>query len=67
MVAPALALRWKTIRHLDRLGCALSSAFGVRTSSSADDDLDAAVCAQPIGEDLGNAVVEQSMADAFLD
>ena len=47
------------ISNLDGLRCALSSAFGVRTSAIANDYLDARVCAQPIGEDLGGTVIEQ--------
>jgi len=41
------------------LGCALAAALSVCTSAIADNDLDAGVCAQPIGEHLGSAVVEQ--------
>src|SRR5262249_2231628 len=49
----------EAIRNLDRLRRALASSFGVGTSSIADDDLDAGVCAQPVGENLGGAVIEQ--------
>src|SRR5437763_17033015 len=49
----------EAIRYLDRLGRALAATLGVRTGAIADDDLDAGVCAQPIGEDLGGAVIEQ--------
>ena len=56
--APALADRWKRsatwiapVRPGDPLG--------VRTSTIADDDLDARVLAQPLGEHLGRAVVQQ--------
>src|SRR5690242_1167105 len=59
IAAPALALRWKRSAHLDYRRRFLAAALGERTSAVADDDLDAGVCAQPIGEHLGSAVVEQ--------
>src|SRR5258708_25061131 len=49
----------KAVCHLDRVGRALPTTFGVRTGAIADDDLDAWVMTQPIGEDLGGAIVEQ--------
>ena len=49
----------KPIRHLDRLGRTLPSSFGIGTSSITNNDLYTGVAAQPIGEDLGGAIVEQ--------
>jgi hypothetical protein len=49
----------ETVRHLDCLRCALAATFGIRTSTIADDDFDAGVRAQPIGEHLSGAIVEQ--------
>jgi hypothetical protein len=49
----------EAICDLDRLGCPLSSSFGIGTSSIADNDLDTGVAAQPVGEDFGSAIVEQ--------
>jgi hypothetical protein len=49
----------EAIRNLDRIWCALPSAFGIRTCSISDDDLYTGVTAKPIGENLGGAVVEQ--------
>jgi hypothetical protein len=48
----------ETILHLDRLRRALATTLGIGTSAIWQDDLDAGVCAQPIGEHLGGAVVE---------
>jgi hypothetical protein len=47
------------VSHLDRVGRPLSTAFGVRPSSITDDDLHAWVMTQPVGEDVGGAIVEQ--------
>jgi hypothetical protein len=49
----------KSVRHLDRLGRTLPSSFSVGTGSITNDDLDTRVATQPIGEDLGGAIVEQ--------
>jgi len=49
----------KSVCHLDRLGRTLPSSFGVGPGSIANDDLHTGVAPQPIGEDLGGAIVEQ--------
>jgi hypothetical protein len=49
----------EAICHLNRLRCVLPSSLGIRTSTVADDDLDAGMGAQPVGEDFGGAIVEQ--------
>ena len=49
----------EAISHLDRTWCSLATALGVRTSTIADDDLDARMLAEPPGEHLGGAVVQQ--------
>jgi hypothetical protein len=54
----------KAIGHLNSTGRALLATFGVRTGSIAHDDLDARVSAQPIGEDLRIAIIEQ--IDGFM-
>jgi hypothetical protein len=49
----------EAICHLNGFRCALPSTFGVGAGSIPDDDLDAGVCAQPVGEHLGRAIIEQ--------
>jgi hypothetical protein len=49
----------KTIAYLDRVRRTLPASFGIGASTIADNDLDAGVAAQPGGEDLGGAIVEQ--------
>jgi len=49
----------KAIGYLDRVRSTLLAALGVGATAIADDDLDAGMAAQPIGEDLGGAIVEQ--------
>jgi hypothetical protein len=44
---------------LDRVGRALPTTFGVRTGAIADDDLDAWVMTQPVGQGVSGAIVEQ--------
>ena len=44
---------------LDGIGRALLAAFGVRAGAIADDDLDARVATEPVGEHVGRAIVEQ--------
>jgi hypothetical protein len=46
---------------LDRVWCALLAAFGVCTGSVADDNFHPSMTAEPIGEHLGVALVEQSL------
>src|SRR5229473_2061239 len=48
----------KAICHLDLIGRALPTTFGVRAGSIADYDLDAWVMTQPVGEYVGSAIVE---------
>ena len=55
----SMGAEMETIRHLDRVRRALAAALGGCTSTIADGDLNAGMCAQPIGEDLGGAVVKQ--------
>jgi hypothetical protein len=55
----SIGAEMELIRHQDRFGRALPSAFGIRAGPIADDDLDTGVVAQPIGKDLGSAIVEQ--------
>src|SRR5215210_2594271 len=49
----------KAIRHLDCVGRPLPTTFGISTGAIADDDLDARVAAEPVGEHVGSAIVEQ--------
>ena len=49
----------KAICHLDLIGRALPTTFGVRAGSIADYDLDAWVMTQPVGKYVGGAIVEQ--------
>src|SRR5438270_6845543 len=49
----------KPVCHLNRFGRTSPTTFGVRASTIADDDLDAGVAAEPVGEHLGSAIVEQ--------
>ena len=59
MAALALADRWKRSATWDSIGRTLLAAFGERAGAIADDDLDARVTAQPVGEHVGGAIVEQ--------
>ena len=59
---PWRRLRWHSdgsVSHLNRVGRTLPATFGVRTGSIAHDDLHAWMTAQPVGEDIGVAIVEQ--------
>lgn len=54
-----IGAQMKSVRHLDRLRRTPPSSFGVGTGSIANNDLHTGVAPQPIGEDLGGAIVEQ--------
>src|SRR5207247_1208952 len=56
---PSIRAEMEAVRDLDRIRRTLLAALGVGTSAIADNDLDAGMAAQPIGEDLSSAVVEK--------
>src|SRR5438105_2842045 len=49
----------KAVCHLNGVGRTLPTTFGVRAGTIADDDLDASVAAQPVGQNVGRAIIEQ--------
>jgi hypothetical protein len=49
----------KPVCHLHRVGRPLPTTFGVRAGAITDDDLDARVATEPVGEHVGGAIVEQ--------
>jgi hypothetical protein len=55
----SIGAEMKAIRYLDRPGRALATSLGARDSAIADDGLNTGVCAQPVSEDLGGAVVKR--------
>jgi hypothetical protein len=56
---PSVRAQVKPVCHLDRVGRTLPTTLGVRTGPIADDDLDAWVATEPVGEHLGGTIVEQ--------
>jgi hypothetical protein len=49
----------KSVGDLNGLARTLATAFSVRAGAITDDDLDARVTAQPVGKDIGGAIIEQ--------
>jgi hypothetical protein len=49
----------KVVGNLDGVRCSLATAFRIRTGAIANDNLYTGVTPQPIGEDLGSALIDQ--------
>ena len=56
---PSIRAEMKSVGHLDRVRRPLPTTFGIRAGTIADDDLDTRVAAEPVGEDVGSAIIEQ--------
>lgn len=55
----SVGAQMEAIGDLDGVRCALLATLRVRAGAVAHDDLDTGVMAQPVGEYLGGAIVEQ--------
>jgi hypothetical protein len=56
---PSIRAEMKSVSHLDRVRRSLPPTFGIRAGTIADDDLDTWVAAEPLGEHVCSAIVEQ--------